>query len=168
MKNFVLSFLFFTFSIGLAFSQAAQFKVPKKEHLQQGKEMAAGFFENLRKKDHQANADFIVNSLGGSWEESKKITERNSYLNKFQLIGMENGLYGNLHGTDLIEEGFLPGTDRYFRHTYLGYFDNSFLVFEFRFYVNPAGKVTLHYIGWSESNPFEYMATGDMLLPMYD
>ncbi|ALO14562.1 hypothetical protein L21SP5_00894 [Salinivirga cyanobacteriivorans] len=145
-------------------------KVPKLEYLKTAKNMASDFFQRLKEKDHEANADFIIDNLGSAWDESKRISERNDYLNKFQLISIKppQGVYGDLDGYDLIEQGFLRGSDRYFRHTYMAYFEGNYLIFEFRFYVDGNEKVTLDYIGWSEKNPFEYMSTSDMLLPKYD
>lgn len=145
-------------------------KIPKPEYLSDAKKMAATFFENLKKQKHKENADFIVNSLGQTWDESKKIAERNDYMAKFEIISLAppKGVYGSMDGYDLIEEGFLSGSDRYFRHTYIAYHQGSILIYEFRFYVDSKEKVTLHYIGWSEKNPFEYMSTPDMLLPKYN
>jgi len=145
-------------------------KVPKQEYLDEAKQIARTFFENYKNKNHKANADYIVKSLGQNWDESKRISERNDYLAKFEIISLRppKGVYGELDGYDLIEQGFLKGSDRYFRHTYIGYHEGSILIYEFRFYVNNKQKVTLHYIGWSEKNPFEYMSTPDMLLPKYD
>ncbi len=145
-------------------------KVPKQEYLDEAKKIARTFFENYENKNHKANADYIVKSLGQNWDESKRISERNDYLAKFEIISLRppKGVYGELDGYDLIEQGFLKGSDRYFRHTYIGYHEGSILLYEFRFYVNNKQKVTLHYIGWSEKNPFEYMSTPDMLLPKYD
>ncbi len=145
-------------------------KVPKQEYLDEAKKIARTFFENYENKNHKTNADYIVKSLGQNWDESKRISERNDYLAKFEIISLRppKGVYGELDGYDLIEQGFLKGSDRYFRHTYIGYHEGSILLYEFRFYVNNKQKVTLHYIGWSEKNPFEYMSTPDMLLPKYD
>lgn len=145
------------------------YKVPKKAYIESAKEMAKGIFENLQNNEHRAIADFIVENIGYSWNEQKKITERNDYLSKLEIISMKPpiGVYGDCFGYDLIEEGFLKGSDRYFRHSYLSYHDGSILVWEFRFYVNKENKVTLHYIGWSDTNPFEYMSTPDMVLPLY-
>ena len=78
------------------------------------------------------------------------------------------GVYGDLQGFDIIDQGIIPGSDRYFRNTYLGYFEQSVLIFEFRFYVTQNKTVRLNYIGWSEKNPFEYMSTADMLISRYN
>ncbi len=173
MKNTtkILLLIVIVLNGGIASSQNLDLnKVPKLEYLKAAKKIASDFFERLKDKQHEANADFIIEHLGRAWDESKRISERNDYLNKFQLISIKppKGVYGDLDGYDLIEQGFLRGSDRYFRHTYMGYFEGNYLIFEFRFYVNSAEEVTLDYIGWSEKNPFEYMSTSDMLLPKYD
>ncbi len=145
-------------------------KTPKPEYLDSAKELAKGVFENLKQKNHKEIADFIVESIGYNWQESKKITERNDYLAKLEIISLKppDGVYGDLNGYDLIDEGFLQGSDRLFRHTYISYHDGSILIWEFRFYVDKDEKVNLHYMGWSDKNPFEYMSTPDMLLPRYN
>ncbi len=144
-------------------------KMPTDESLTAAKQLVTTFFENLKNNKHKENADFIVESLGANWDESKKITELNDYLAKFEIISLKppKGVFGKLFDYDLIEEGFLPGSDRYFRHTYISYHEGSILVWEFRFYVTEDKSVTLHYIGWTDSNPFEYMSTPDMILSIY-
>ncbi|GAA4327379.1 hypothetical protein GCM10023115_24700 [Pontixanthobacter gangjinensis] len=145
-------------------------KTPTEHSLKEANQIVKTFFENLKNKDHEANVDFIVENLGGTWDESKKISTKNDYLNKFQIMSIKppKGVYGDLQGFDIIDQGILPGSDRYFRNTYLGYFEQSVLIFEFRFYVTQNKKVRLNYIGWSEKNPFEYMSTADMLMSRYN
>jgi|OpeIllAssembly_1097287.scaffolds.fasta_scaffold20514_2 hypothetical protein len=145
-------------------------KTPKQVYLDSAKKMAKGLFDDLKNGEHKKIAEFIVENLGKTWDESKKIQTRNDYLGKFEIISLRppKGVYGDLTGYDLIEEGFLLGSDRYFRHTYLTYHEGSILIWEFRFFVDVKGAVTLHYIGWSDKNPFEYMSTSDMLLPKYN
>jgi len=169
-KLLILCFLI-QFSINSIQAQGLDLKkVPKQEHLDEGKKIASTFFENLKKKEFNTNAEFIVNSIGKSWDETKKISQRNDYLAKFELMNLPppKGIYGEMDGYDLIEQGFIKGSNRIFRHTYIGYHEGSFLIYEFRFYVNSLGKVSLHYIGWTDKNPFEYMSTPDMMLPRYD
>ena len=171
MTKKFLTIIAILFSFNMILGQNLDLKkIPNDDYINQAKIISKTFFENLKNKEHKSNADFIVKSIGSTWDESKKISERNSYLSKFEIISMKPpmGVYGDLNGYDLIEQGFLKGSDRYFRHTYLGYFEDSFLLFEFRFYAKSDGKVSLHYIGWSEKNPFEYMSTSDMLLPRYN
>ncbi|ASB49155.1 hypothetical protein [Alkalitalea saponilacus] len=145
-------------------------KTPKKEHLAAAKELAKKIFDNLANKNHQEIANFIVDNIGFNWDESRRISSRNDYLSKLEILSLKPpmGVFGDLFGYDLIEEAFLMGSDRYFRHTYLSYHEGSLLIWEFRFYVNKDGNTTLHYIGWSDNNPFEYMSTPDMVLPRYN
>lgn len=145
-------------------------KRPSKENIKKGEDQAKEFFTLIQKNKHREAADYIINKLGKSWDESKKIQERNDYVNKFELIALSppQGTFGKLDSYDLIEEGFLAGSDRVFRHTYIGYHEESVLMYEFRFYITPKGEVTLNYLGWSEKNPFEYMSTPDMLLTKWE
>ncbi len=145
-------------------------KIPKPEYITGAKEIAKVIFENLKNKKYKEIADYVVGTLGYNWDETKKISTRNDYLSKLEIIGLKppKGVFGDLNGYDLIEEGFIKGSDRYFRHCYMTYHEGSILIWEFRFYVDKGGKVTLHYLGWSDKNPFEYMSTSDILLPKYD
>jgi hypothetical protein len=127
---------------------------PKQEYLDSAKKIAFDVFENIKKRNYQEISEFMVESLGANWNESKKISQRNEYLSKFKIIGLKapEGVYGDLNGYDSIDEGFLKGSDRLFRHTYITYHEGSFLIWEFRFYVDK--NENLHYIGWSDKNPF--------------
>ena len=145
-------------------------KRPSDESVKKAEEISELFFSNMKKGKNEANADFIVNSIGGSWDQTKKISQKGDYLQKFQIIDLspdEGGVYGRIVSYDLLEKGFLSGSDRYFRLTYIGYHPNSVLMYEFRYYVKPSGEVRLQYIGWSDKNPFEYMSTSDMMLTKY-
>jgi len=75
--------------------------------------------------------------------------------------------YGKLDGYDLMDESYLPGSVRYFRLTYISYHEGAPLIWQFRFYVKPNGKIALNYITWSEKNPFEFLSTSDMLLQFW-
>ena len=145
-------------------------KTPTEQSLKEANKIVKTFFENLKNKNHEKNVDYIVENIGFTWDESKKISTRNEYLNKFQIMDIKppKGFYGDFQGFDIIDQGVLPGSDRYFRNTYLAYFEQSVLIFEFRFYVTQDKKVRLNYIGWSEKNPFEYMSTADMLFSRYN
>ena len=46
----------------------------------------------------------------------------------------------------------------------MSYHAGAPLVWEFRFYVKPDGHTSLNAIGWDPKNPFEYLASPDMLL----
>lgn len=170
-KKFKLTILTLVILLTSQYSTAQDFtKKPNEKNLNEAKQIAKTFFTNFQKGNLEENADFIVSELGNTWDESKKISSKTDYLGKFQIIslsGNKGGVYGKLDGFDLIEQGFLLGSDRYFRHTYIGYHEGSVLIYEFRFYVKPDNTTSLHYIGWSEKNPFEYMSTSDMLFSKY-
>lgn len=172
MKSTILLSVVLTLFICLnADAQASMAKkTPKMEELKQADAIAKRFFELLKKNEIKALSEYIVEGLGSSWDDTKKIQARNDYTSKFEMIALRppKGVYGIFDGYDMIEQGFLFGSDRYFRNTYIGYFEESVLLFEFRFYVNSKNKVMLNYVGWSDKNPFEYMSTSDMLLPKYE
>ena len=64
--------------------------------------------------------------------------------------------YGKLSGYDLVDESYLPNSARYFRLIYITYHEGSPLMWQFRFYAKPDGKVALENVEWSEKNPFQY------------
>ncbi len=142
---------------------------PKAEHLAEARAIAEHIFENFMQDKITDIAEYIVDHIGFTWNPVKRISELNDYKAKLEMmkVGPPNGVYGEMIDYDMIEEGFLPGSARYFRHTYLTYHEASLLTWEFRFYVGKNDELRLHYIGWSETNPFEYMSTSDMLLPLY-
>ena len=170
MKPFSRAIAMATLLFVSAVSAQNFMKRPSKENIKKAEDQAKVFFSLIQKNKPREAADFIINNLGESWDESKKIQERNDYVNKFELIALPppKGTFGKLDSYDLIEEGFLAGSDRVFRHTYIGYHEGNMLLYEFRFYVTPKGEVTLNYLGWSEKNPFEYMSTPDMLLTKWE
>lgn len=170
MKKPLLSLLFIFCFCAVALAQGINYtKKPSEASIKEAKEIAASLFNDLKSKRHEKIADFIVSNLGASWDSSTRIKNKNDYMAKMEIITMPppDGIYGTIGGYDLIDEAYLPGSDRYFRHTYITYHDGSKLVWEFRFYVNNKQKVTVDYIGWSEENPFEYLSTPDMIIPRY-
>ncbi|WP_276495682.1 hypothetical protein [Pontibacter litorisediminis] len=170
MRSTLLFALLFLATVTTSLAQKADLtKRPSAAKIQEAKNMATTIFADLKNERHDKIADFMVESLGKSWDSSTRIKNKNDYKGKMEIISMSppNGVYGDMGGYDLIEEAYLPGSDRYFRHTYITYHEGSKLVWEFRFYINNKQEVTLDYIGWSEKNPFEYLSTSDMLVPRY-
>lgn len=170
LNKFALGLFFICFCFQINAQDLDLTKTPKRAYLEQAKAISKNIFTKLENGEHREIANFIVDNLGQTWDESKRINERNDYIGKFEIISLDppKGIYGKINGFDLIDEGFLLGSDRVFRHTYITYHEGSSLLWEFRFYVNSNEKVTLNYIGWSEQNPFEYMSTPDMLLTRYN
>ena len=169
MKCKLSIILLFCISINLSFGQDFN-KKPSTETTQKAKEISVNFFQNLKNGELEKNADFIVNSIGGSWDDTKKISQKGDYLKKFEIISLDpgyGGIFGVIDSYDLLEIGFLKGSDRYIRLVYIGYHPGSVLMYEFRYYLNPKNELKLQYIGWSESNPFEYMSTSDIIMTKY-
>ncbi len=126
--------------------------------------MAEGLFANLKAEKNDDIAKWLVEQVGSSWDAQTKVKNAADYKSKLDmiLISPPAGTYGKLDSYDLIEESGLPGTDRYFRLTFMTYHEGAPMIWEMRFYVKPDGKVALKYCGWSDKNPFEYLSTSDM------
>jgi hypothetical protein len=136
------------------------------EAVAQARKMVAALFANLKEGKTEEIAKWIVGEVGYSLDAGTKIKNTAEFKSKLDSMCLSPpaGTYGQLDGYDLVDEAYLPGSPRYFRLTYLTYHEGAPLTWEFRFYVKPNGKVALHYIRWSDKNPFEYLAGGDMLL----
>ena len=80
---------------------------------------------------------------------------------------LKNWDHGKMDGFDLLKESILPGTNRYFRLTYMTYHEGAPLLWEFRFYVKPDGKPKLTYVSWNDKNPFEYLTSPEMLIDQW-
>ena len=141
--------------------------VPKVEVRAAAKKMCIDLLENLKAGKTAEIADWIIAQLGYAYSEADKLTKRNDFKSKLDLIlaGPPASAYGKLDGFDLLDEGYLPGSDRYFRYVFISYHQKAPLIWEFRFYVGPKDQLSLHFITWSEKNPFEYLATADIRLP---
>jgi hypothetical protein len=126
--------------------------------------LAEGLFENLKAGKNDDIAKWLVEQVGSSWDAQTKVKNAADYKSKLDmiLISPPSGTYGKLDSYDLIEESALPGTDRYFRLTFITYHEAAPLIWELRYYVKSDGKVALKYCGWSDKNPFEYLSTSDM------
>ena len=158
----------------VAFSAIAQTinrpeKAPGAEAIAEAKKMTEGLFADFKNGHSEKMATWIVNEIGYSWDAAKRMTQTGEFRSKLDYISLNppQSPYGTLDGYDLIDESYLPGTNRYFRLGYMSYHEGAPLIWEFRFYVKPNGKVALTYIAWSEENPFEYLAHSDMLLPLW-
>ncbi|HZM71002.1 MAG TPA: hypothetical protein VFB95_11640 [Candidatus Cryosericum sp.] len=151
-----------------AWSQAVppQLKMPSGQAISAAHKMAEQLFANLKAGESEKIAQWIVNELGFTWDATTKVQNMNDYKAKMDIIKISppQGSFGALAGYDLIEESYLPGSDRYFRTTYISYQEGAPLIWEFRFYVKPDGRVSLSFIGWNPQNPFEYLAKPDMQL----
>jgi hypothetical protein len=139
---------------------------PSADSVSAAYKVADGLFANLKSGKNEDIAKWLVEQVGYAWDAQTRIKNTNEYKSKLDMILLSPpaGQYGKMAGYDLIEESSLPGTDRYFRLTYISYHEGAPLVWELRFYVKPDGKLALSSCGWSDKNPFEYLSTGDMQL----
>lgn len=160
----LLSMMSFTPIFGQAVPP--QLKMPSGQSLSRAHKMAEQLFENLKAGKSQEIAQWITDEVGYAWDATTKIQKMNDFKAKLDIIAVRPpaSSFGKLGGYALIEESYLPGSDRYFRTTYISYHEGAPLIWELRFYVNPDGKLTLNHIGWNSDNPFEYLATPDMQL----
>lgn len=147
----------------------AETKVPKADTLSAARKMCTDLFAKLKEGQSEVIATWIVDQVGYSRDAGTKLNMKNDFKSKLDLVIANPPVspYGMLAGYDLIDEAYVPGSDRYFRFVYLTYHQRSLLLWEFRFYVKPDGGVALHYLTWSEENPFEYLAKSDMMLPRW-
>lgn len=144
----------------------ARLVTPNAEHVAAAYKLADGLFANLKAGKNEEIAKWMVEQIGYAWDAGTKIKNANDYKSKLDMILLSPpaGSYGKMSGYDLIEETSLPGTDRYFRLTYLSYHEGAPLVWEFRFYVKPDKTLALSSCGWTDKNPFEYLSSADMQL----
>jgi len=151
---------------GLAAAEVVKPKnmVPSATVVSAAYKMAESVFASLKEGKTEEIAKWLVDQVGPSWDAQTKVKNSGDYRTKLDmiLVSPPGGTYGKLDSFDLIEESALPGTDRYFRLTYITYHEAAPLLWEFRFYVKPDGKLALKYCGWSDKNPFEYLSTTDM------
>jgi hypothetical protein len=165
-------FLLLTLSIVFSSRVAAQSpksetKTPNPEALASARKACIDLFSNLAAGKTEEIATWISNEIGYMRDPANRITMKNDFKSKLDLVitGPPVTPYGKLSGYDLIDETYLPNSNRYFRLVYISYHEGAPLIWEFRFYVKPDGKVALNYIVWSEKNPFEYMSNAEMTIP---
>jgi hypothetical protein len=139
-------------------------KMPTGKALAEAHKMGEELFRRLKLGENEQIAKWLVAEIGYAWDATTKIENMNEFKAKLDIIQVSPpaSSYGALSGFDLIEESYLPGSDRYFRTTYISYHEGAPLIWELRFYVKPDGRIALNYITWSEKNPFEYLSTAAM------
>jgi hypothetical protein len=167
-KSYVLAValsIFFPFTL-LSQSFKPEVKVPSAEALTAARKACTDLFSNLAAGKTEEIATWITNELGYMRDPASRMTLKNDFKSKLDLVVASPPVtpYGKLSGYDLIDEAYLPNSNRYFRLTYISYHEAPPLIWEFRFYVKPDGKVALNYIVWSEKNPFEYLSNPEMRL----
>jgi hypothetical protein len=168
MKRHLFLFLglWTIFSLSTAAQSTKQeIKTPNEEALMAGRKACTDLFSNLASGKTEQIAAWIANEIGYMRDPANRITMKNEFKSKLDLVITSPPVtpYGKLSGYDLIDEAYLPNSNRFFRLVYISYHEAAPLIWEFRFYVKPDGKVALNYIVWSEKNPFEYMSNTEMI-----
>src|SRR5258708_1683649 len=168
MKHTRLLFLAMVIVFSLpaaAQSSKSEIKMPNPEALASARKACADLFSNLAAGKTEEIATWISTEVGYMRNPADRITLKNDFKSKLDLVITSPPVtpYGKLSGYDLINEAYLPNSNRYFRLVYISYHEAAPLIWEFRYYVKPDGKVALNYIVWSEKNPFEYMSNVDIV-----
>lgn len=168
-RGFVVGILASTLTVGgVSAAEVVRPKnlVPSATLVSAAYKLAEGVFSSLKEGKTEELAKWLVDQIGPSWDAQTKVKNSGDFRTKLDmiLVSPPAGTYGKLESFDLIEESALPGTDRYFRLTFISYHEAAPLIWEFRFYVKPDRKLSLKYCGWSDKNPFEYLSTSDMQL----
>jgi hypothetical protein len=171
MKRYCVTILLLTGLLFMSIPAIAQtfhpqLKKPNEKVIAEARKMAEGLFADLKTGNSEKMAKWVVEQIGYAWDASTKLKNMNEFKSKLDIILLSppQNAYGQLDGYDLIDESYLPGSNRYFRLTYISYHEGAPLIWQFRFYVKPDGKIAVNHIGWSDDNPFEYLSTSDMLL----
>lgn len=146
---------------GVAFAQSpkAETKKPSQESLAAAYKAATDIFTKLSAGKTEEVAAWIAEEIGYTRDPASRMTLKGDFKNKLDLIMTSPPVtpYGKISGYDLINESYLPNSSRYFRLIYITYHEDAPLIWEFRYYVKPDGKIALSYIQWSEANPFEFV-----------
>ena len=127
---------------------------------------------SMNKRYHGTNKEAIAYDVFGFPHES--VHTAGEVLRWFDKNNLEyTGSFAPLRFRDYFYAYSLPEYHS-FKKTFSGFPIVQFISYlmnkvssAYRFFVKEDDTVTLHNIGWSDKNPFEYMSTPDMLLPKY-
>lgn len=161
--------LFIHGSIGHAQVYRPETRAPSAEAISAAQKMCTDLFARLKEGKTEAVAEWIVAETAYTRDSATRLNLRNDFKSKLDiaLAGPPVSPFGKLTGYDLLDESYLPGSDRYFRLVYISYHEGAPLLWEMRFYVKADGKATLNYLTWSDKNPFEYLSTPEIMLPRW-
>src|SRR5579864_8324030 len=98
-------------------------KTPNPEALASARKACTDLFSNLAAGKTEDIATWISNELGYMRDPASRITMKNDFKSKLDLIVTPPPVtpYGKLSGYDLIDESYLPNSNRYFRLVYISY-----------------------------------------------
>jgi hypothetical protein len=142
-------------------------KTPSREVIYEAHKDCADLFAYLAADNTEEAARWMADEVGFAQDDVGKATLKDGFKTKLDAVmaSPPQSPYGKFSGYDLLDEAYLPNSARYFRLVYISYHEGAPLIWEFRFYVKPDGRAALESVEWSEKNPFEYMATPEMLYP---
>lgn len=162
-----LSIMFLLSASAVSAQDTSKNGVPATEHLAAANSICEEWFSLLKDGKTEEFADALTEEIGSAKSPADKMQIKADTKSRFDMIlaGPPVSAFGRLDGYDLLLQSWLPGTDRFFRQVYMAYHTEGFMVWEFRWYVTPAGKVTLNNVSWNDGNPFEFLATSDKLFP---
>jgi hypothetical protein len=167
MKRMLLLILILSIFLPLTVagqSFKSEAKTPSPEALAAAHKACTDLFANLAAGKTEEIAKWITDELGYTRDAASKMTLKNDFKSKLDLVVASPPVtpYGTLSGYDLLDESYLPNSNRYFRFVFISYHEAAPLIWEFRVYVKPDGKVALNHVEWSEKNHFEYMPSPEI------
>lgn len=153
-----------------ALAQTPNYQRPNPEIVEQAKTIAAdSVFTRLEAGKADELAEWVTDQVHSEASGTSRMQQLSQFQSQFRMIaqGPPQSPFGEMIGYDLLQESHLPGTNRYFRLTYMSYHQQAPLVWEMHFYVKPDDTPAMTYIQFNGQNPFAYMTTPDMLIENY-
>lgn len=164
---------FFAVCTALFLTQTAHAQTlgqPDPALVEQAKALVAdSIFTRLNADQADALAEWVTDQTHSDASGVTRMQQLSQFQSQFRMIAASgpSNPFGEMDGFDLLQQSSLPGTDRYFRLTYMTYHDELPLVWEFHFYARPDGGLSMPYLQFSGQNPFTYLSTPDMLIERY-
>jgi len=171
MKSVILTIILsIIFQLQIGQARAQTIERPDPSVIQEAKSIVAdSIFARLKAGQSESLAEWVTDQVHTEASGNSRMQQLNEFRSSFDMIaqGPPESPFGEMVGFDLLQESALPGTDKYFRLTYMTYHQEVPLVWEVHFYVKPDGNPSLTMIRFDGQNPFSYMTTPDMLIERY-
>lgn len=156
--------------LGSGAARAQTIQPPDRVLLERAKGIVAdSIFARLEAGQADELAEWVTDATHSEASGVTRLQQFNQFQTQFRMMTEEatNSPFGKMEGYDLLQEVALPGTDRYFRLTYMSYHQELPLVWEIHFYVRPDRTLSIPYLQFNGQNPFTYLSTPDMLIERY-